>query len=230
MRAAPVTVLPLKRWMTLSNPVVMTDSSASSAIDQIINAMPEALPAVRRFVIAIAAPPAAGKSTLAEELRLAMAPKATVLGMDAFHFDDAILRERGDLPRKGAPHTFDVDGYRRMLTTLRNEPDCNVAMPRFDRSLELSRGSAELATADERIVITEGNYLLLDQAPWTELRPLFDLTVMLSQDIATIEARILQRWADHGFAPAEARARFELNDGPNARLVLEHSSPAQIHL
>jgi len=107
----------------------MTDSSASTAIDQILGAMPEALPAVRRFVIAIAAPPAAGKTTLAHELRHALAPEAAVLGMDAFHFDDAILRDRGDLPRKGAPHTFDVDGYRRILTTLRNEPDAEVAVP-----------------------------------------------------------------------------------------------------
>jgi len=190
--------------------------------------MPSVLPEGRRFVIAIAGPPAAGKSMLAEELRQALAPNAAVLGLDAFHFDDAILNERGDRERKGAPHTFDVDGYRRMLEALRNEPGVDVAVPVFDRGLELSRGSAELVEVDHSIIITEGNYLLLDQAPWSALRPLFDLTVTLRAEMKIIEERIMQRWADHGLSPEEARVRFASNDGPNARLVKGQSSGAAL--
>lgn len=182
----------------------------------------------RRVVVALAGPPAAGKSTLAASLSKALGDEAVVLGLDAFHYDDAILRERGDLARKGSPHTFDVDGYRSMLKRLRAEPVATVALPVFDRSLELSRSSAVIAEAHHRIVITEGNWLLLDDESWHPLRELFDLTVHVTTDIATIRERIIERWSGHGFDNAEAERRAEENDLPNARTAIGGSLAADL--
>lgn len=182
----------------------------------------------QRLVIAIAGSPAAGKSTLTDRLRAELSPRAGVLGLDAFHFDNAILEARGDLARKGAPHTFDVASYSHLLRLLRAEANTEIAVPVFDRTLELTRNCAELITADHSIVITEGNYLLLDSEPWTGLADLFDLTIWIECELDEIERRILRRWADHGFDDAETHARAERNDLPNARHVIAHSHPAMI--
>lgn len=186
------------------------------------------MPATQRFVVAIAGPPAAGKSTLAKQMHAELAPHAAVLGMDAFHFDNAILEARGHRNRKGAPHTFDVAAYAHWLGLLRSEPAIEVAVPVFDRSLELTRNCAEAVTADHRIIITEGNYLLLDQEPWSSLSELFDLTVWVDTPLDVIESRILERWADHGLSTTDAATRAESNDLPNARLVQRGSRSAQL--
>lgn len=200
----------------------------AQATDQICAAIPAELPAGRRYVIALAGPPAAGKSTLAAALHAELGGRAAIFGLDAYHFDDAILRERDALLVKGAPHTFDVAGYAAMLRRLRDTPDAEVAVPVFDRSLELSRGSAAIAGPEHRIIITEGNWLLLNAAPWTELRPLFDLTVFVTADQATIRERILQRWTSHGFDEGEANRRAQDNDLPNADQAIGQSTAADI--
>ncbi len=192
-----------------------------------------ALPAVeptRRRVVAIAGPPAAGKSTLAAAVAAALGETAAVFGMDAFHYDDAVLVERGDRDRKGAPHTFDVDGYRAMLERLRSNVDSDVAIPVFDRSMELTRGSASIVGASVETIVTEGNWLLLDRDPWRSLRSLFDLTVGLDVADSIVEARILERWRSHGFDDETARMRAEANDLPNARTARVESAEAMLVL
>lgn len=182
----------------------------------------------QRRIVAIAGPPAAGKSTLAERLRSELAPHAAVLGLDAFHFDNVILEARGHRERKGAPHTFDVAAYANTLRQLRAGAQTELSVPVFDRSLELSRNCAELVTAEHSIVITEGNYLLLDDDPWNELTDLFDLTIEVACELDEIERRILQRWETHGLDADAARTRAELNDLPNARHVVANSRPAML--
>lgn len=179
-----------------------------------------------RFIAALAGPPGSGKSTLAEAVVAALGPTARVVPMDGFHYDDAILIARGQRARKGAPETFDVAGYRHLLTRLRAEDD--VAIPVFDRSLELSRGSADLVTADHRILVTEGNYLLLNETPWTDLGTFFDLTVMIDVPEPELDRRLLERWDFYGKTPAEARAWIDGNDMPNIRRVTQSSRPADI--
>ena len=186
----------------------------------------------KRFIVAISGPPGSGKSTLADAVAEAINAKtgtdcSTVFPMDGFHFDDAILNERGDRPRKGAPFTFDVDGYRHTLMRL-HETDGDVAVPVFDRSLELSRGSARLITPKHRFIISEGNYLLLDQAPWSGLAPMFDLTVSIVEPEAELARRLHARWVHYGLTPEQITAKMEGNEMPNVRLVLNGSRKADV--
>lgn len=193
------------------------------SVEQIAARIPDQIPTGRRFVVALGGPPAAGKSTLAESLAQELGPRAVVLGLDAFHFDDAVLIARGDRERKGAPHTFDVVSYRHLLGLLRNSRHDELAVPVFDRSMELSRNCAAVVAPANDVVITEGNYLLTDVAPWADLRESFDLTVGVTASEEVIEERILARWLSHDLSIDEAQTRAAVNDLPNARWVLSHS-------
>ena len=185
-----------------------------------------------RTVVAIAGPPAAGKSTLAALLAEAIETRgasAAVLPMDGFHFDDAILSERGLASRKGSPPTFDAAGLEVALRRVRDrEPD--VAVPVFDRSMELARAAARVITAETAVVIVEGNYLLLDEPPWRRLRDLFDVTVLLEESMGELERRLAARWAHHGREADAARQWIRTNDLPNARVVLERSGEPDIRV
>lgn len=189
----------------------------------------------RRAVIALAGPPGVGKTTFAAGLAARIDDAAgreiaAVLPMDGFHYDNAVIEPRGLKPRKGAPETFDTRGYRAMLADLREDDDAEIAVPEFDRTLDLARAGARIIAPHHRIVVTEGNYLLLARPPWSELAPLFDLTVMLEADMAELEQRLIRRWLDHGHDAEAAAARARGNDLANARLVVEQSAPADFHL
>lgn len=188
----------------------------------------------RRFIVAIAGPPGSGKSTIAQALTDSLNQReagiAALFPLDGFHFDDAILKARGDLARKGAPHTFDVAGYSATLDRLRQDPSEPVAIPLFDRGLELSRGSAALIEPGHRIVVTEGNYLLLDEEPWAGLSRTFDLSIFIDCHEEELGRRLRDRWRFFRLPPDEIERRVHGNDLPNARLVRDHSRPADIQL
>lgn len=181
-----------------------------------------------RFITALAGPPGAGKSTLAAALVAALGPGARVVPMDGFHYDNALLDAWGMRARKGAPETFDIHGFLHLMQRLRAGGD--VAIPLFDRAIDLSRAGADLVTDQDRLLVVEGNYLLLDESPWDALEPLFDLTVFLQVPEAELERRLVQRWLDHGFSADAARAKAQSNDIPNARRVVANARPAQIVL
>lgn len=187
---------------------------------------------VERLVVAIAGAPGSGKSTLAETLREEIAARGetvAIVPMDGFHFDNRVLDARGLLPRKGAPETFDVAGFRHLLGRIvAREPD--VAIPVFDRSIEIARAGAAIVPAETRIILAEGNYLLLDEPPWAVLAPLFDLTVWLEVEIEELERRLIRRWLKHGFAGGAARAKALSNDIPNAQRVVAGSRRADFTL
>lgn len=181
-----------------------------------------------RFITALAGPPGAGKSTLAAELVAALGQGAKAVPMDGFHYDDAVLIARGARDRKGAPDTFDVQGFLHLLGRLRTEDE--VAIPLFDRDLEISRAGADIVTAADRILIVEGNYLLLNEAPWPKAAPLFDLTVWIDVPEAELDRRLQARWAHFGKTPEQARAWIDGNDMPNIRRVTQNSRPADLVL
>ena len=183
-----------------------------------------------RVITAIAGPPGSGKSTLAaevvEEIH-AMGESAALLPMDGFHFDNAVLDQRGLLPRKGAPETFDSGGFFRILDAIR-KGDQPIAVPVFDRELDLARAGARIIAPESRLIVAEGNYLLLNVDPWANLAPLFDLTVFLDVADDELENRLIQRWLDHGHDQKAAETRAHENDMVNARLVKERSRGADV--
>lgn len=180
----------------------------------------------KRFLVALAGPPGAGKSTLAAALVSRLGQGARAVPMDGFHYDDAVLTARGLRSRKGAPETFDVQGFLHLLGRLRTEEE--VAIPLFDRNLEISRAGADVVTAADRILLVEGNWLLLDEAPWNAAQ--YDLTVRIDVPEAELVRRLLDRWAHHGKTPEAARAWIDGNDLPNIRRAIHGSRAADLVL
>lgn len=182
------------------------------------------LPPGRRL-IAVAGPPAAGKSTVTEPLVEAIVRRgrsAQVVPMDGFHLDNATLDDLGLRARKGAPETFDVPGLLALVRAAR--ANGSPIFPTFDRAADATVPDSGRLTAE--ITIFEGNYLLLDEDPWRELHPLWDATVALQVPEAVLRARLVERWVAHGLSPEDALARAEGNDLPNARRVLTGSITA----
>lgn len=184
----------------------------------------------RRTLVAIAGAPGSGKSTFADGLaerlnRTRGAGFAAVLQMDGYHYDNAVLRDRGLSDRKGAPPTFDVDGLAADLDRL-HAGGRPVAVPVFDRGLDLARAGARIVGAEVPVILVEGNYLLLDTPPWDALAGRWDITVFLDAPLPVLEARLLRRWHDHGRDTDAAAAWVAANDLPNARTVIDGSRPA----
>lgn len=178
-----------------------------------------ALPAPSlRHLVAIAGPPGSGKSTLAAALAQALGPSAAAVPMDGFHLDNALLDSRGLRHRKGAPETFDADGFVLAMRRLASEPD--VILPVFDRDRDIAIAGRIEVAARHRVVLVEGNYLFLDQPPWRDLGGLWSLCVFLNPGLPELRRRLVRRWRDHGLAQAEAEARAEDNDLANAARVL----------
>lgn len=187
-----------------------------------------------RTICAIAGAPGSGKSTLAEALVARLegdAPgSAALLPMDGFHYDDLHLVPAGLRPRKGAPDTFDTGGLRHALLRLRADEEESVAVPVFDRDLEIARAGARLIPRSARIIVCEGNYLLLRRPPWDALLPLFDVTVMVEVPEEELRRRLRHRWEGYGLSEDEIAWKLDGNDLPNGRIVAAESAPAQFIL
>jgi pantothenate kinase len=193
-----------------------------------------ALAPVRRAIAAIAGAPGSGKSTVAAKLVMRMNEiepgAAALLPMDGYHYDDILLKELGRHARKGAPDTFDVGGLKAMLARLRANAEEAVAVPVFDRDIEIARAGGRLISRTARIIVAEGNYLLLDEAPWNGLAPEFDATMMIDVPLETLRARLTRRWKGYNLAPEEIARKVEENDLPNGRFVIEKSRAADFAL
>ena len=184
-----------------------------------------------RILVAITGAPASGKSTLAAEInrRLNLQKvKSMVVPMDGFHLDNAILEARGLRQRKGAPETFDADGFLHLINRLR-EP-VEVIAPIFDRTRDLSVAGAVVIPANCQVVIVEGNYLMFEETPWEFLAPLWDLTARIDVPMEKLRARLIQRWLSLNYSRAVATQRAERNDIPNAQRVIDKALPCDITL
>ncbi len=187
-----------------------------------------------RVIAALAGAPGSGKSTVAERLCDALnagpAGLAAVLPMDGYHYDDLYLVPAGLRPRKGAPETFDVGGLFHTLKRLRARDEDFVAVPVFDRDIEIARAGARMISAEVPVIIVEGNYLLLGQEPWSRLRPLFDVAVLVDVPEPVLRARLTARWRHYDLTAEEIAWKLDGNDLPNGRFVMEQSRGADFRL
>ena len=171
-----------------------------------------------RLLLGVTGAPGAGKSTLAAAVA-ALSPDATVVPMDGFHLADVELRRRGLLDRKGAPETFDPWGYAALLARLRARPDHVVMAPGFERVLEQPLAGAVPVPPEADLVVTEGNYLLLDDPAWRAVRRELDLVWHVHTDEPLRLARLIARHEAFGKRPRAARRWVATVDQPNAGLV-----------
>ncbi|MCF3973913.1 AAA family ATPase [Paracoccus sp. EGI L200073] len=178
-----------------------------------------------RTVLAVAGAPGSGKSTLAEAL-VARLPDAVLVPMDGFHLDDRVLEERGLLERKGAVETFDAEGFAVLAGRLA-QPGGDIVFPVFDRSRELAVAGAGVVAPSHRVVVVEGNYLLLDRPPWNRVR--YDLSVWLDVPLPELRRRLEARW--HALGKDEAGVAAHLaNDLANAQIASTASRAADVVL
>ena len=173
-----------------------------------------------RALLGLVGPPGAGKSTLAAALQAEFAPVAQVVPMDGFHLANVELERLGRRGRKGAPDTFDSAGYVALLRRLLVQPDDEIVYaPEFRREIEEPIANAIPIHAKTQLVITEGNYLLLDDGPWAEVKGLLDEVWYVDIPDELRVHRLTQRHVQFGRSAEDAAAWVAGTDEPNARLI-----------
>ena len=193
----------------------------SAEVEAALALVDEALRSGSRRLLGIAGAPGAGKSTLAERLVEALGERAVLVPMDGFHLADAALERLGRLTRKGAPDTFDAGGYVALLQRLRTQRpgDAPVWAPMFERELEQPLAGAIEVRAEVPLVITEGNYLLLEDGPFAQVRTMLDACWFVEVPEELRRERLIARHEHFGKPPAAAREWALGPDEDNARLV-----------
>jgi pantothenate kinase len=177
-----------------------------------------------RRILGIAGAPASGKSTLAIQLHARLAQqhpgKVALLGMDGFHLAQRVIDRRGQAAIKGAPQTFDGLGYLHLLERIRNTAE-TVYAPEFDRGIEDSIAAAVEIGPEVSLIITEGNYLLLDDDPWRAVADLLDESWYVHLEESVRLERLLHRHLSFGHPLEDAQARTHGSDQRNAELINE---------
>jgi pantothenate kinase len=174
----------------------------------------------QRTVLGIAAAPGAGKSTLAAALQQALGVAAQVVPMDGFHLANSELQRLGRAGRKGAPDTFDAAGYVNLLRRIREQqPGETIYAPEFRRDLEEGIAGAIAIDASTPLIITEGNYLLMEDGAWSAVRSVLHEAWYLDIDTPLRQQRLLERHMRFGRSREAALHWIEVTDEPNAQRI-----------
>lgn len=189
-----------------------------TSVDELVERATRLAGGPARSVVGIAGAPGAGKSTLAAAVVDALGGQAVLVPMDGFHLADAELRRLGRQERKGAPDTFDAAGYVALLRRVLARADDVVYAPVFDRGRELAEAGALPVPREVPLVVTEGNYLLMD-GPFAPVRGLLTESWYVDVDADLRRSRLVERHVRHGRSHEAAAAWVATTDEPNARLV-----------
>ncbi|MGH8825151.1 MAG: nucleoside/nucleotide kinase family protein [Jiangellaceae bacterium] len=173
----------------------------------------------RRAILGITGPPGAGKSTIAAAIVDGVGADARLVGMDGFHLARAELARLGRLHRKGAPDTFDAFGYVALLRRLRDHTEPVVYTPRFERAMEEPIAGAVAIERHVTLVVTEGNYLLMEDGAWADIRRLLDTCWYVDLPEEVRHQRLTSRHERYGRSVAEALGRTLGSDQANAAVV-----------
>jgi len=182
----------------------------------------------RRTLLGITGPPGAGKSTLARAIVGEVGDKARLIEMDGFHLAQSRLAELGRLERKGAIDTYDGNGFLALIQRMRNSAAETIYAPQFRREFEESIAGAIAVEPRVRLVVVEGNYLLVETGPWGELRGLFDEVWFCESEENARLLRLIDRHRSYGKTEAEARHWALGPDQRNADVVASTRSRADV--
>jgi pantothenate kinase len=170
-----------------------------------------------RHILGLVAAPGAGKSTLAQAIQTQFCEAVQVVPMDGFHLANSELHRLGRRHRKGASDTFDAAGYFNLLRRIHTQPtDEVVYAPEYRRDVEEAIAGAIAVLPQTRLIVTEGNYLLLDDAPWNQVRAVLDEVWYLDVPEEVRYARLLSRHMHFGRSRDDAVAWIASTDEPNA--------------
>ena len=180
----------------------------------------------KRFLLAITGVPGAGKSTLANLLMKSINEVLTeeiaiLIPMDGYHYHNDILVEKGLLPLKGIPQTFDSQRFVMLIKEIASDKIETLYCPSYDRSLHNPVERSIVIENKHKIIIVEGNYLLLDTCPWNELAELFDESWFIDTPRTTTRERLISRHVLTGRSVEEALHKISSTDAPNAELILQ---------
>lgn len=189
------------------------------SLDQLVERASGLAAPGRRRLLGITGAPGAGKSTLAVQVVDALGDSAALVSMDGFHLANAVLLALGRRDRKGAADTFDVAGYVALLERVRTQTDDIIYAPEFDRALEESVGSAIPIATDTPLIVTEGNYLLLEEGGWQHVKALLDETWFVDPSEQVRQQWLIRRHEQYGLSHERARQWALGTDQRNAELV-----------
>lgn len=213
----------------------MSDAAHQAHIQSVLRLIDQRIQTGRRTVVAIAGPPASGKSTLAEAVVQqlnqqaieAPAYQAALLPMDGYHLDNVTLDQRGLRARKGSVDTFAAAEF---CAAVRAVAELGSAhdLPGFDRDSDSVVAGQIRVDPSTQIIVVEGNYLLLDRSPWRDLQAFYAATVFVCAPRTVLRERLMARWNHQNLLEQEAAAKVAINDLPNADVVLRERLAADL--
>lgn len=173
-----------------------------------------------RKVLGLVGAPGSGKSTLAAALKEHFGERAVIVPMDGYHLANSELARLDRAGRKGAEDTFDSAGYVALLRRIRQQQAGEIIYaPEYRREVEEGIAGAIAIHPETQLVITEGNYLLLDRGHWAAVRSLLDRAWYVDVDDNVRRERLVARHMRFGRSRQDAVDWANNTDEPNAQLI-----------